>query len=65
VSPSSGELFYLRMMLVSKRACSYDDIRTIGNVVYLSFRDACFAMGFLEDDKEFVVAIKEVSHWAT
>jgi len=31
----------------------------MANVVYPTFRDACFALGFLQDDKEYVEAIKK------
>ncbi|XP_025653144.1 uncharacterized protein [Arachis hypogaea] len=41
--PSSGELFYMRMLL----------------------NEACSAMGFLIDDKEYVSAIKEVTEVAS
>ncbi|XP_072056285.1 uncharacterized protein [Arachis hypogaea] len=44
--PSSGELFYMRMLL---------------NVQ----REACSAMGFLIDDKEYVSAIKKVTELAS
>jgi hypothetical protein len=60
VPPSSGELYYLRMMLtVVKGPTCYDDIKKVGGVVRDSFRDACFEMGFLNDDKEYVAAINE------
>ena len=60
VPPTASELFYLRMMLTTcKRPTSFEDIRTIENVLYPTYREACFAMGFLQDDREFVEAIKE------
>ncbi|RZB51543.1 ATP-dependent DNA helicase PIF1, partial [Glycine soja] len=34
-------------------------------VVYPTFKDACFALGFLQDDKEYVEAIKEAKNWGT
>ncbi|XP_057456739.1 uncharacterized protein LOC130747739 isoform X2 [Lotus japonicus] len=64
VPPISGELFYLRMMLaVVKGPCSYEDIRTVGDILHPTFREACFAMGFLEDDREYIAAIKEAKDW--
>ncbi|RZC18642.1 hypothetical protein D0Y65_005746 [Glycine soja] len=46
---SAGELFYLRMILsTAKGAQPYSDIRTVNGVVYDTFREACFAKGFLE-----------------
>ncbi|XP_058777696.1 uncharacterized protein LOC131651964 [Vicia villosa] len=63
VPPTTGELFYLRMMLtVAKGPTTYEEIRTVDNIQFDTFRDACFAMGFLEDDKEYIAAIKEASH---
>ena len=33
--------------------------------MYPTFKDACFALGFLQDDKEYVEAIKEAKNWGT
>ncbi|KAG4949627.1 hypothetical protein JHK82_042850 [Glycine max] len=66
VPPTTGELFYLRMMLTtSKGPTSFEDIRTVANVLYPTYREACFAIGFLQDDREFVEAIKEAKDWGT
>jgi hypothetical protein len=66
VPPCTGELYYLRMMLtVLKGPISYDDIKKVAGIQLNTFREACFAMGFLGDDKEFIGAIKEASHWGT
>lgn len=66
VPPTTGELFYLRMMLsVAKGPCSYEDIRTVGDIQYPTFREACFAMGLLEDDREYIEAIKEANEWGS
>ncbi|XP_058726317.1 uncharacterized protein LOC131597650 [Vicia villosa] len=66
VPPTAGELFYLRMILtVAKGPTTYEEIRTVDNIQFDTFRDACFAMGFLEDDKEYISTIKEASHWGT
>lgn len=37
----------------------YDDLRTVSNVVYPSFKDACSALGLLDDDKESIAGINE------
>lgn len=59
VPPTIGELFFFRMMLtIVKGPTSFEDIRKVGETQYFSFRDACFAMEFLEDDMEFIFAIK-------
>ncbi|XP_058732927.1 uncharacterized protein LOC131604509 [Vicia villosa] len=63
VPPTTGELFYLWMMLtVAKRPKSYEEIRKVGNNQYEAFRDACFALGFLEDDKEYIGAVNRPTH---
>ncbi|XP_021974961.1 uncharacterized protein LOC110870070 [Helianthus annuus] len=33
--------------------------------VFQTFKDACFARGLLDDDKEYVNAVKEASTWST
>jgi hypothetical protein len=64
VPPTTGELFYLRLMLtVVKGPTTYEEIRKVGDTQYLTFRDACFAMGFLGDDKEYIGAIREAHGW--
>ncbi|KAL7097082.1 hypothetical protein ACP275_10G120600 [Erythranthe tilingii] len=66
VPPGSGEIYYLRILLnTSKGAISYSDLRTIDGVVYPTFRDACYAMGLLDDDKEYIDGIREASDWGT
>ncbi|KAH1137286.1 hypothetical protein GYH30_027321, partial [Glycine max] len=66
VPPITGELFYLRMMLtVCKGPTSFEDLRTVDNVQYSTYKEACFAMGFLQDDKEFIEAMKEAKDWGS
>ena len=66
VPPSTGELYFLRMMLiVVKGPTCYEDIKFVGGKVQDSFRDACFEMGFLNDDKEYVAAIDEAKNWGS
>ncbi|KAM3217269.1 hypothetical protein P3L10_026712 [Capsicum annuum] len=64
VPPGSGELYYLRMLVnIIRGPKCYEDLRTVNNTVHLTFRDACYALGLLDDDKEYVEAIKEASNW--
>ncbi|XP_057720223.1 uncharacterized protein LOC130934697 [Arachis stenosperma] len=64
--PSSGELFYMRMLLNVQRGCtSFRSIRTVNGVTYDTFQEACSAMGFLIDDNKYVSAIKEVAELAS
>ncbi|XP_058734290.1 uncharacterized protein LOC131606021 [Vicia villosa] len=66
VPPTTGELFYLRLMLtVVKGPLTFEEIRKVGGTQLDTFRDACFAMGFLEDDREYIGAIREASEWGS
>ncbi|OIT07740.1 hypothetical protein A4A49_62867, partial [Nicotiana attenuata] len=64
VSPGSGEQYYLRLLLnVIKGPKSYEELRKINGCDHKTFRDACYALGLLDDDKEYVDAIIEASNW--
>ncbi|XP_058767228.1 uncharacterized protein LOC131640871 [Vicia villosa] len=66
VPQSTSELFYLKMMLtVKKGLLCYQDIKTVDGKKCKTFRDACFTMGYLQDDREFVEAIKEAHLWGS
>ncbi|XP_028764312.1 uncharacterized protein LOC114722451 [Neltuma alba] len=66
VSPSQGEAYYLRVLLTKMRGpLSYRDIRTVDNIVQPTFRAVCYALGLLQDDQEYIDAIKEAAFWAT
>ncbi|XP_031107327.1 uncharacterized protein LOC116012010 [Ipomoea triloba] len=66
VPPGSGEVYYLRCLLnVVRGPTSFEDIKTVQGVVYPTFRDACYARGMLDDDREYIDAINEASHWST
>jgi hypothetical protein len=62
VPASVGEAYFLRMLLNKvKGPTSFQDILKVDGKVQSSFRDACYAMGLLDDDTEYVEAIKEVA----
>ena len=46
------------------RIC-YEDIHTVNGVVYTTFKEACYMMGLLDDDQEYVFPIREASSWAS
>ena len=53
-SPSDGDRFYLRLLLLHvKGACSYNDLLTHQNVTYPTFKEAAKARSLLEDDSEW------------
>ena len=65
-SPSSGERFYLRLLLtVVRGATSFADLRTVNNVPYNTFKEACFALGLLEDDHEWIQCLGEAGQMQT
>ncbi|XP_043474383.1 uncharacterized protein LOC122506333 [Leptopilina heterotoma] len=64
ISPSQSELFHLRLLLiVVKGATSYDDLRTVKNILHAIFRSACLALGLIEDDGEWERALTEGEVW--
>ncbi|XP_062089097.1 uncharacterized protein LOC133795659 [Humulus lupulus] len=64
--PSTGERFYMRMMLnFVKGSTLFESIRTVNGVTYPTFKAACYALGLLDDDKEWIDCLTEASIWAT
>lgn len=62
VHESSGETFFLRMILMhQKGATSFRDLRTINGIVYNTYKEACDALGLLKDDRQWHVAMSENS----
>ena len=56
----------MRLLLTVQKGCtSYQSLRTVNNIVYSSYEEACHAMGLLADDKEFIDTIKEVAELAS
>ncbi|CAL0330768.1 unnamed protein product [Lupinus luteus] len=43
-----------------KGPTSYEDIRTVFDIIYSTFRNACFAMSLLKDDREYIEALREI-----
>ncbi|KAF1859002.1 hypothetical protein Lal_00000825 [Lupinus albus] len=42
-----------------KGPSNYEDIRTVNNTIYPTFREACF------DDREYIEAIKKANEWGS
>ncbi|CAN7046068.1 unnamed protein product [Brassica oleracea var. botrytis] len=62
IQPSGDELYFLRVLLKWVRGpTSYEDIRTVDGVLYHTYEDACYALGLMDDNKEFIEAIKDAS----
>ncbi|XP_031121063.1 uncharacterized protein LOC116024309 [Ipomoea triloba] len=61
-----GELYYLRCLLnLIRGPSSHDDIRTVAGVIHKSYRDACYEYRLLDDDKEYIDSITDLSYWAS
>ncbi|GJZ46146.1 DNA helicase [Tanacetum coccineum] len=66
VHPTSGELFFLRMLLCHQKGCrDFWEVQTVKGVFYLTYRAACQALGLLGDDKEGEIAFEEECGSAT
>lgn len=66
IAPGMGEVYYMRILLTLQKGCdSFESIRTVGGVLYSTFRDACEALGFMEDDRDYVDGIKDASEFGT
>nr|KAJ0190022.1 hypothetical protein LSAT_V11C800435010 [Lactuca sativa] len=62
VHPSSGELFYFRLLLCHQKGCtSFEDVRTISGYVHPTYRSACNALGIIRDDIEWLAAFNDAS----
>ena len=60
------ELFHLRLCLTTKPGPkSFKDLRTVDGVTYSTFHEAAFAMGLVEDDKEWDLAMEEAENVAS
>ncbi|KAK9049762.1 hypothetical protein SSX86_031269, partial [Deinandra increscens subsp. villosa] len=63
VSPALGEAYFLRILLNKvKGPKSFEAIRTVNGHLHDTFKDACYALGLLDDDREYIEAIVEASH---
>ncbi|XP_071714007.1 uncharacterized protein [Rutidosis leptorrhynchoides] len=64
--PASGEHYYLRMLLnIVKGPRSFEELRTVNGILHPKFKDACFAYGLINDDREWTHAILEAKSWAS
>ncbi|XP_071728730.1 ATP-dependent DNA helicase PIF1-like [Rutidosis leptorrhynchoides] len=60
VSPAAGDHFYLGILLNKvKGPTSYEEIRWVNGILFDNFKDACYHLGLLDDDNEYIETIKE------
>ncbi|KAL6530588.1 hypothetical protein OROMI_028477 [Orobanche minor] len=66
VPPGCGDMYYLRLMInVVRGAKCYKDLMKVNGIQYDTLRDACYVMGLLTDDKEYIDGIVESSQFAS
>ena len=64
VGPSSGERFYLRMLLtVVKGPTSFEDLCMYDGVVHQNFKSACIVCGLLDSDEQWDHSLMEAELW--
>ncbi|KAJ1689867.1 hypothetical protein LUZ63_014022 [Rhynchospora breviuscula] len=62
VQPTAGDLYYVRMLLNSTRgATSFDELRTVNGVMYSTYKEACNAVGLLDDNSEWLYTMQEAA----
>ena len=59
ISPQSGELFYLRALLLHRPAYSFSELRTVHNTEYPTFHQAATALGLFNNETEAEQALRE------
>jgi hypothetical protein len=66
VHPAAGEQYYLRILLnIVCGATSFENLRTINGIIYPSFKEACIALGLLQNDEEWDQCLKEAEQMQT
>nr|KAJ0225347.1 hypothetical protein LSAT_V11C100019470 [Lactuca sativa] len=66
ISPKSGDVYYMHILLNKvKGPTCYEDIKMVNMTVYDSYKDAYYALGLLDDDREYISSIQETHHWVT
>ena len=59
MSPTSGELFYLRCLLIRQPARSYVKLRTIDGIMFDSFHEAAVRLGLFANENEGQYALAD------
>ena len=49
---SLGDVFYLRVLLQSRPARSFEQLRTVNGILYSTFQGACIALNLFSDETE-------------
>ncbi|KAF8113594.1 hypothetical protein N665_0047s0003 [Sinapis alba] len=66
VHPSSGDRYYLRILINKiKGPRSYDELKTFNDVKYPDYKSVCYAKGYLDNNVLWHESMSECSTWAT
>ncbi|XP_074292996.1 uncharacterized protein LOC141619874 [Silene latifolia] len=66
VPSQCDELYFMRVLLNHVKGPKYfEDIRTLNDFVHPTFREACYALGLIGADREYIVAINEAADWGS
>ena len=65
-SPVAGERFYLRLLLTVVRGpTSFEHLRTVNDILYPTFKQACIALQLLNDDNEWIACFTEAVRFSS
>jgi len=65
-SPFMGERYYLRLLrTVVRGAKSFEDLRTVDGIQCETFKGACIAFRFLEDNREWIAMFRDAQEFMT
>ena len=66
VHPNDPERFALRILLLYRKGLdSFESLRTVNGKQFSTYKEACFALGYLNDDSEAKLSLEEAVHFAT
>ncbi|XP_076884406.1 uncharacterized protein LOC143533534 [Bidens hawaiensis] len=66
ISSVASKGYYLRILLNKVRGpTKFEDIRTVNGNILPTFRDACYELGLLDNDNEYIECIVEASNAGT
>ncbi|KAJ1701083.1 hypothetical protein LUZ63_000862 [Rhynchospora breviuscula] len=66
IPPAAGEVYYVRMLLNCVRgAGSFEELRTVNSILHATFKEACNALGMLDDNTEWLSTMQEAAAMAS
>ena len=66
VHPNDPERYALRILLLYRKGlCSFEQLRTVNGITYLTFKEACYSLGLLNNDHEYKSCLEEAVSFAS